>query len=64
MRIVSVNTGVAVPFENGLGRSAIDKRPRAGRVAIGSLGLEGDDICQLENQGGTDHALNNNSLED
>ncbi|MBZ0162611.1 MAG: MOSC domain-containing protein [Notoacmeibacter sp.] len=64
MRIVSVNTGVAVPFENGLGRSAIDKRPRAGRVAIGSLGLEGDDICDLENHGGADQAVYLYSLED
>lgn len=64
MRIVAVSTGKAVPFDNGLGRSAIDKQSRQGRVEIGTLGLEGDEICDLENHGGADQAVYLYSLED
>ncbi len=64
MRVISVNTGTAVPFANKTGCTAIDKRPRPGRVEVGSLGLDGDEICDLENHGGTDQAVYLYSLED
>lgn len=57
MRILSINTGKAAPIETSNGRSAIRKSPRQGPVAIHSLGLEGDDICDLSVHGGTDQAV-------
>ena len=38
-------------------RTAIDKRPMAGRVAVGSLGLAGDQQADKKNHGGVDQAL-------
>ncbi len=38
-------------------RTAIDKRPVAGRVAVGSLGLAGDQQADKKNHGGVDQAL-------
>jgi MOSC domain-containing protein YiiM len=35
-----------------VGTTAIDKRPVAGRVAVGDLGLAGDTQCDREVQGG------------
>ncbi|GAA2076364.1 MOSC domain-containing protein [Aeromicrobium halocynthiae] len=40
-----------------LKRSAIDKRPVDGSVAIGPLGLEGDDIADTVHHGGVDQAV-------
>ncbi len=39
------------------GRSAIDKRPVAGQVAVGRLGLDGDECADKEDHGGVDQAL-------
>lgn len=40
-----------------VGRTAIDKRPVAGPVPVGPLGLAGDTQCDTENHGGVDAAL-------
>jgi len=39
------------------GRSAIDKRPVGGQVAVGRLGLEGDECADKQDHGGVDQAL-------
>jgi MOSC domain-containing protein YiiM len=39
------------------GRTAIDKRPVAGEVAIGPLGLVGDEYADKANHGGADQAV-------
>jgi MOSC domain-containing protein YiiM len=58
-RIISVNTGTAraMPLGGKPGVSAIDKRRRAGRVAVRHLGLDGDEHGDTENHGGTDQAV-------
>lgn len=38
-------------------RTAIDKRPRAGRVAVTALGLDGDTQADRRHHGGVDQAL-------
>ena len=58
-RVVSVNTG---PVQKMLisgrpGRSGIDKRPVAGPVRVGRLGLAGDDYGDREHHGGTEQAV-------
>jgi len=40
-----------------VGTTAIDKRPVAGRVAVGDLGLAGDTQCDRESHGGPYQAL-------
>lgn len=40
-----------------VGRSAIDKRPVEGRVAVRALGLAGDHSCDTVNHGGLDQAV-------
>lgn len=40
-----------------LGRSAIDKRPVTGSVRAHRLGLDGDEIGDIENHGGIDQAV-------
>ncbi|WP_227999380.1 MOSC domain-containing protein [Nocardia australiensis] len=40
-----------------IGRTAIDKRPQPGRVAVRTLGLEGDHVCDTTNHGGTHQAV-------
>lgn len=37
--------------------TAIDKRPRDGKVEVGELGLAGDTQCDTKNHGGPDQAL-------
>jgi len=58
-RVVSVNTGRTVEAEwaGQLGRTAIDKRPVAGPVRVGRLGLDGDDQADKANHGGPEQAL-------
>jgi MOSC domain-containing protein YiiM len=58
-RIISVNTGTVRDLVIG-GRpehSAIDKRPAAGRVHVGRLGLAGDEQGDTENHGGLEQAV-------
>ncbi|MGY0502994.1 MOSC domain-containing protein [Nocardia sp. FBN12] len=40
-----------------VGRTAIDKRPVDGRVAVAALGLAGDHVCDTEHHGGIDQAV-------
>ncbi|MFE3546016.1 MOSC domain-containing protein [Nocardia sp. NPDC059177] len=40
-----------------VGRTAIDKRPVAGRVPVRALGLDGDHVCDVEHHGGLDQAV-------
>ncbi len=58
-RIVSVNTGAAADLIIGgqPDHSAIDKRPAAGPVRVGRLGLAGDEHGDPENHGGLEQAL-------
>jgi MOSC domain-containing protein YiiM len=58
-RIISVNTGTVRNLEIGgkPGVSAIDKRRQAGRVAVGQLGLVGDEHGDTEHHGGADQAV-------
>ncbi len=58
-RVVSVNRGKIVDYVEGVksGQTAIDKRPAGGRVAVGRLGLDGDEQADKENHGGTEQAL-------
>ena len=63
--VLSVNVGPTrdVPW-GSLKRSAIDKRPAAGPVTIGPLGLEGDEIADAEHHGGLDQAVYAYAAED
>src|ERR1035437_1809277 len=58
-RVVSVNTGRASDAEwaGRLRRTAIDKRPAAGPVRVGRLGVAGDEQVDKENHGGYEQAL-------
>src|ERR1035441_2937582 len=58
-RGVSVNTGRASDAEwaGRLKRTAIDKRPAAGPVRVGRLGVAGDEQVDKENHGGYEQAL-------
>jgi len=56
--ILSINLGRVRPEPgSGLGRSAIDKRPVAGPVWAGELGLSGDEIADSKHHGGVDQAV-------
>jgi MOSC domain-containing protein YiiM len=58
MTVVSVNVGPVVDVPWGqLKRSAIDKRPVEGPVAVHPLGLGGDEIADLVFHGGLDQAV-------
>lgn len=53
--VLALCTGPALPYARGA-QSAIDKRPRLGRVACGALGLAGDAQGDLRVHGGPDKA--------
>lgn len=57
--VISVNVGRAIDAEwaGRLKRTAIDKRPAAGRVAVRTLGLAGDEQADLDHHGGVDKAV-------
>ena len=57
MKLLSINTGKAGILENPDVRTGIFKSARQGAVAIGPLGLEGDEIVNLKVHGGTDQAV-------
>ena len=59
LQVVSVNTATAVAWQwNGRRvMSAIGKRPRTGPVAVGPLGLEGDEQADLSVHGGLSKAV-------
>jgi MOSC domain-containing protein YiiM len=58
-RIVSLNVGRAQPLRHARGEvpSAIRKTPVAGALALGPLGLDGDEQADLRVHGGADKAL-------
>ena len=58
-RVVSVNTGRERDAEwaGRLKRTAIDKRPVSGPVAVGRLGLGGDEQADKQDHGGYEQAL-------
>ncbi len=58
-RLVSVNRGSVEVHDwaGRLGRTAIDKRPVDGPVAVGRLGLEGDEVADAADHGGPDQAV-------
>jgi MOSC domain-containing protein YiiM len=59
-RVLSVSTGreKADPaIWSQLGRTAIDKRPRAARIRVLKLGLDGDEQADQENHGGYEQAV-------
>lgn len=58
-RVVSVQVGVSRPLRAGerTVRSAIDKRPVAGAVAVGALGLAGDEQNDPSVHGGLSKAV-------
>lgn len=56
-RIEVVLTGRAVPYSRPGYLSAIDKQPLTGRVAVGQLGLAGDEQGDTQAHGGPDKAV-------
>jgi MOSC domain-containing protein YiiM len=58
-RVVSVNTGRGrdAAWAGRLARTAIDKRPAAGPVLVGRLGLAGDEQVDKDNHGGYEQAV-------
>jgi MOSC domain-containing protein YiiM len=58
-QVVSVNTGriAGAAWAGELGRTAIDKRPVAGPVRVGRLGLDGDEQADKANHGGPEQAI-------
>jgi MOSC domain-containing protein YiiM len=59
MRVLSVNCGRAEPIANAKasGMTGIYKRPVATALAVTTLGLAEDAICDTENHGGVDQAI-------
>ncbi len=55
--LLSVQTGKVVPLGPDAVPSGIVKLPRSDRVAVTSLGLEGDEIADLSVHGGPDKAV-------
>ena len=58
-RVISLNRGRAADLLIGgrPGRTAIDKQPVAGPVAIGALGLQGDECADEKDHGGLEQAV-------
>jgi MOSC domain-containing protein YiiM len=58
-RVISVNAGrgKTADWAGRLGRTAIDKRPVAGRAGVGTLGLDGDEQVDKAAHGGAEQAL-------
>lgn len=64
-QVISVNVGM--PREAswaGIGRTSIDKHAVSGPVAVGRLGLEGDQVSDTKYHGGVDQAVYAFSRED
>jgi len=58
-RVISVNTGQEADLVIGgkPARTAIEKRPAAGPVRVGFLGLDGDEHADSEHHGGPEQAV-------
>lgn len=59
MQVLSINIGRAHPIATAKssGVTGIYKLPATGPVAVTSLGLAGDAVCDTENHGGVDQAV-------
>lgn len=59
MKIISVNAGraTALPIKNKPRMTGIFKTPVDGAARIGSLGLQGDAVCDTRHHGGVDQAI-------
>lgn len=55
LAVCTVHEELTVPGR--VGRTAIDKRPVAGRVRVGRLGLDGDHVCDTKYHGGVNQAV-------
>lgn len=55
--LLSVNVVHAVIAVPGVPRTAIDKRAQDGRLAVGALGVAGDEQCDKPGHGGVDQAV-------
>jgi MOSC domain-containing protein YiiM len=57
--VLSLNVGRpgTLPWRGNQVRSAIDKRPAGGRLALGATGFEGDEQADLRVHGGPDKAV-------
>jgi MOSC domain-containing protein YiiM len=58
-RVIAVSTGPEADLVVGgkPARTAIDKRPAAGRIVVRALGLAGDEYADKENHGGHEQAV-------
>jgi MOSC domain-containing protein YiiM len=58
-RLISVNTGRTRPADwaGRIRRTAIDKQPAAGPLAIGRLGVQGDEQADAQYHGGVEQAV-------
>ena len=57
-QVISVNVGTPVEQSwAGIGRTAIDKQPVTGPVAVTRLGLAGDQVGDTKHHGGLDQAV-------
>lgn len=63
VRLRAVLLGRAVPFGRPGSLSAIDKRPVAGPVAAGPVGLDGDEVGDPRVHGGPDKAIHHYPFE-
>src|SRR5690606_2988653 len=57
VRVDALLAGAAKPYTRPGSRSAIDKRPLAGTVSIGTLGFDGDEQGDPRVHGGPDKAV-------
>ncbi len=66
IQIVSVNIGKAKTVSHGARSmtTGICKRPAAGPVVVGELGLQGDEVLDTEHHGGKDQAVYAYRVED
>ncbi|MEV0031662.1 MOSC domain-containing protein [Nocardia sp. NPDC050793] len=55
LAVCVVHADLEVPTR--VGRTAIDKRPVAGRVGVRALGLDGDHVCDTKHHGGVHQAV-------
>jgi MOSC domain-containing protein YiiM len=57
-RVISVNVGTPREVEwAGIGRTAIEKHPVSGLVAVSHLGVAGDQVADTKHHGGLDQAV-------
>jgi MOSC domain-containing protein YiiM len=56
--VISVNVGTPKAADwAGIGSTAMDKQPVAGRVGVRTLGIDGDQVGDIKHHGGVDQAV-------